>query len=438
MRNPRLGALAGVAAAALVLAACGGAGNNSGTGNQAAGDAAPGVTDTEVVIGTHQPLTGPAAPGYSKISVGAQAMFSYLNDNGGINGRKITYKVEDDAYNPTQTVEKVKQLVLQDKVFAVVGGLGTPTHSKVVDYLNQQSVPDLFVSSGALQWDNPAKAPWTFGFQTDYTREGKILGKYVKDNFAGKKIGLFYQNDDVGRDAQAGIDQFVKDAVVSRQGYDPTSTDLTPQMSALKAAGAEVVIAVDIPAFSALSMLTSAKIGYKPQFVVSSIGDDVQTLQGLLNQQSKGSVNANSLLTGMIGAGYLPDAHDATSPWTQLFQKVHDKYAAGDPFTNTMAFGMAQAYTFGQALKAAGRDLTRQKLVDAVMSGNLVGPGSTPFAFSKDSHSGYTGEYVFTVNPDGSTKVIENAVVTDRGTGAVTPYTGAATTPAQVNLVPGS
>ncbi|WP_410644036.1 ABC transporter substrate-binding protein [Amycolatopsis sp. lyj-346] len=435
MRSTKIGA--GFAALVLALTACGGAGESDGAGQQAA-DSAVGVTKDTVVIGTHQPLTGPAAPGYSKISAGARAVYQAINDGGGINGRKIEYKVEDDGYNPTKTVEVVKKLVLQDKVFAIVGGLGTPTHSKVVDYLNAEGVPDLLVSSGALAWDNPQQAPMTFGYQVDYTREGKIQGKYIKDTFAGKKVGYFTQNDDVGRDTQAGLDQFVKDQVVVRQGYDSANTDVTPQLSALKAAGAEVVVCACIPAFTALSILAAAKIGYKPQFVVSSIGADPATLSGLLQDFAKrggASVSSGQLLAGLIGTGYLPDVAQTSDPWVAYFKGIHGKYIPKEPFTNTVLFGMVQAYTFGQALKAAGPDPTRQKVVDAMSSGALKGPGLTPFGFSKDSHAGYTGAFVFKVNPDVTTTVIQPPAVTDRGTGAITPYSGERATPEQVNLV---
>ncbi|MEV7097228.1 ABC transporter substrate-binding protein [Amycolatopsis sp. NPDC051045] len=436
MRTTRT--VAGIAVLTLALGACGGAGESDGGGGQAATDSAVGVTKDTVVIGTHQPLTGPAAPGYSKISAGARAVYQAINDGGGINGRKIDYRVEDDGYNPTKTVEVVKKLVLQDKVFAIVGGLGTPTHSKVVDYLNTEGVPDLLVSSGALAWDNPQKAPMTFGYQVDYTREGKVQGKYIKDHFAGKKIGYFTQNDDVGRDTQAGLDQFVKDQAVVRQGYDSANTDVTPQLSALKAAGAEVVVCACIPAFTALAILAAAKIGYHPQFVVSSIGADPATLAGLLQDFAKrggASVSSGQLLAGLIGTGYLPDVAQTSDPWVAYFKGIHDKYIAKEPFTNTVLFGMVQAYTFGQALKAAGPDPTRQKVVDAMSSGVLKGPGLTPFGFSKDSHAGYTGAYVFKINPDTTTTVIQPPAVTDRGTGAITPYAGERATPEQVNLL---
>jgi ABC-type branched-subunit amino acid transport system substrate-binding protein len=437
MRTTRK-ALAAAVAASMLLASCSGAGEPAGGGGAAAGDAAPGVTDDTVVIGTHQPLTGPAAPGYSRISVAAKAMYDYVNDHGGINGRKIDYRVEDDGYNPTRTVEVVKQLVLQDEVFAIVGGLGTPTHSKVVDYLNSEGVPDLLVSSGALQWDDPAKSPMTFGFQVDYTREGKIQGKYIDEHLSGKKVGLLFQNDDVGRDAQKGLDQYIEDSVVSREGYDPANTDVLPQLSKLKAAGAQVVVCSCVPAFTALAILTAAKLGFHPQFVVSSIGADPATLTGLLADFAKragAEVSAAALLNGLIGTGYLPDVGDTDDPWIALFKEVHDKYIPDEPFTNTVLFGLAQAYTFAQALKLAGRDLTRGKLVDAMASGKIEGPGLTPFGFSKESHSGYTGAYVFQVGADTTTTVIQPPMVTDREDGEITAAPAERTTPEDIALV---
>lgn len=429
--------LAAVVSAALVLTSCSGAGESTGAESDAKADAAPGVTDDTVVIGTHQPLTGPAAPGYSRISVAAKAMYDYINDNGGINGRKIDYRVEDDGYNPTRTVEVVKKLVLEDEVFAIVGGLGTPTHSKVVGYLNSEGVPDVLVSSGALQWDDVKSSPMTFGFQVDYEREGKIQGKYIKENLAGKKVGLLYQNDDVGRDAQAGLDQFIKADVVSRQGYDPANTDVLPQLSALKDSGAEVVVCSCVPAFTALMILTGARLGFKPQYVVSSIGADPVTLTGLLQDFAKrggAEVSAPALLSGLIGTGYLPDVA-SDDPWTVFFKQVHDKYTPDEPFTNTYAFGLAQAYTFAQALKLAGRDLTRGKLIDAFESGKVAGPGLTPFNFSKKSHAGYTGAFVFQVKPDTTTEQIQEPMVTDRGDGPVKPAPTKRATPDEVALV---
>src|SRR5262245_51110768 len=180
-RSARVGLRAGtalvVAAGLVATAACGSDTSAS----------VPGVTSSEIVIGTHQPLTGPAAAGYSKISAASKAFFDYVNANGGVNGRKITYKIMDDGYNPTNTVQVVRQLVLQDKVFAIFNGLGTPTHTQVLDFLNTNKVPDLFVASGSLSWNQPTKYKYTFGYNPNYTIEGKIIANYVKANFPGKK-----------------------------------------------------------------------------------------------------------------------------------------------------------------------------------------------------------------------------------------------------------
>ena len=365
-------------------------------------------------------------------------MYQTINDGGGINGRKIDYKVEDDGYNPTKTVEVVKKLVLQDKVFAIVGGLGTPTHSKVVDYLNTEGVPDLLVSSGALAWDNPQKAPMTFGYQVDYTREGKIQGKYIKDNFAGKKIGYFTQNDDVGRDTQAGLDQFIKDQTVARQGYDSANTDVTPQLSALKAAGAEVVVCECIPAFTALSILAAAKIGYKPQFVVSSIGADPATLSGLLQDFAKrgGASVSSAAAAGRADRHRLPARRRADGrPVGRLLQghprQVHPEGAVHQHAV--LRHGAGVHVRAGAEGRRAGPDAAEDRRRDELRAAQGAGPDAVRvlegLALRVHRRVGVQDQ------PDTTTTVIQPPSVTDRGTGAITPYTGERATPDQVNLL---
>jgi ABC-type branched-subunit amino acid transport system substrate-binding protein len=408
----RLQLVAVGAVLALGAAACGGSSGSGGNGKASA----PGVTATTVTIGAHYPLTGPAAPGYSEIGPAAEAMFKYINDGGGVNGRSIKFTFKDDGYNPANTVDVVKQLVLQDKVFAIVNGLGTPTHSKVTDYLNQSRVPDLFVASGARLWDDPKKHPYTFGWQTDYLVEGKILGKYVKDNFAGKKIGYLYQNDDFGKDGIAGLDsQLDAASVVDKQPYETSQlsqpTGIAPQLSALRAKGAEVVISFTIPAATAVALLTNAKIGYAPQMVVTNVGSDPTTLTGLLGTFSKGKVGAQ-LLNGIVTDTYLPLTNDTADPWITLFKKVHDKYISSLPFDGNVEYGMSVAVTFAQALSAAGANPTRQSLIDAVQKGGFKGPGVTPFRFSKDSHAGYTGARIAVLDGKGAGTFKGDAQVT--------------------------
>jgi branched-chain amino acid transport system substrate-binding protein len=424
----RLTALvAAVAAAALAAASC--SSSSSTPSSSAATASAPGITATQILIGSHQPLTGPAAPGYSEIAPAANAYFQYVNAHGGIYGRKIKYTYLDDAYNPSTTTSVVHQLVLQDNVFAIFNGLGTPTHLAVVKYLNASKVPDVFVASGCDCWNNPSAYPYTFGWQIDYTREGKIIGNYVKQHFAGKKIGYFYQNDEFGQDGVKGLNYVIPQSqVVSRQTYVPTNVNIGPQVAALKAAGAQVVVAYSIPAFTALLKLTSLKLGYNPTLVVSSVGADPITLGGLLEafaKQGGKTVNGNALTQGIITSGYLPSVGDTSNSWITLFKKIHDTYIPKLPFDGNVLYGEAVGYTFVQAMMKAGKNPTRADLVNAINGGLPQGPVVAPYAYSATDHSGITGSYI---------GVISNGVLVQQGpvyvtdatpTGAITAFTGA-------------
>src|SRR4051794_11883734 len=332
MRISHIRLLAGGAVLALAAAGCGGGSSGGGGG----GSSAPGVTDTTITIGSTQPLTGPAAPGYSEISAASNAYFKYINAAGGINGRKIVYKYLDDGYDPSKTVTLTKQLILQDKVFAIFNALGTPTHEQVIDFLNQQKVPDLFVASGCQCWDDVSAHPFTFGWQTDYLVEGKILGDYVKKNFAGKKIAYFYQNDDFGQDGVKGLDMEIpKGQVVTKQAYQVTNTNIASQVQKMAAAKADVVVSFSIPAFTALLKLNMLKGGYSPKLVVSNVGSDPITLSGLLEafaKQAGASVKGSDLIQGIVTDGYLSSPADPSNTWIQLFKKIHDQYIAKLPF----------------------------------------------------------------------------------------------------------
>jgi ABC-type branched-subunit amino acid transport system substrate-binding protein len=429
LRRTTLVPLAVGVALTLAASACGTGNDNSDKGAAGGSAATPGVTDTEITIGSHQPLTGPAAPGYSKIAPAAQAMFDYINDNGGINGRKIKLKYLDDTYDPSKTVNLVHQLVLQDKVFAIVGGLGTPTHSAVLDYLNQQKVPDLFVASGAAKWGaTPDKFPYTYGYQPTYTIEGKILGQYIKQNFAGKKIGYMLQDDDFGGDFAKGLDLYVDQTkVVAREKYTPGNTNIAPQITNLKSKGAEVVLCACIPAYAALTILGTGAASYHPQMVLSNVGADVPTLSGLLEsfaKQGGATVKGTDLIEGVLSDGYLPNSADTSNSWIQLFQKVHDKYIKSVPFDGNVEYGMSLAYLFAQAVQRAGKDLTRQGLLDAINKGGFTGPGIVPFQYSASNHSGYAGVQMVQIK-SGVGQAIGTPLTTDDGSGAIQPYTTA-------------
>ncbi|HUL24419.1 MAG TPA: ABC transporter substrate-binding protein [Streptosporangiaceae bacterium] len=422
-------AIAAAAVTAAMIAAGCSSGSSSSSSSGAATASAPGITATQILIGSHQPLTGPAAPGYSEIAPAANAYFSYVNAHGGIYGRKIKYTYLDDAYDPSKTVSDVHQLILQDSVYAIFNGLGTPTHLAAVSFINSSKVPDVFVASGCDCWNDPSKYPETFGWQLDYIREGKILGAYIKQHFAGKKIGYFYQNDEFGQDGVKGLDYEIPHSqVVSRQTYVPTNVNVGPAVAALKASGAQVVVSFSIPAFTALLKLTSLKLGFNPALVVSDVGSDPITLGGLLEafaKQGGATVNGNQLTQGIISDGYLPTLGDTGNSWIALFKKVHDTYDAKAPFDGNVLYGEAVGYAFVQAMMKAGKNPTRQDLVKALNSGLPQGPAVAPYAYSSTDHAGITGAYI---------GVIKNGALVQQGpvyttdtspTGAVTTYTGA-------------
>ncbi|MGH2868415.1 MAG: ABC transporter substrate-binding protein [Solirubrobacteraceae bacterium] len=390
MSNPGmrwLGALGITVVLGASIVGCGSTGSSSG-------GSAPGVTKTSITFGTHQPLTGPAAPGYSEIAPASQAFFDYVNAHGGVFGRKIHLTYKDDAYNPTNTVNVVHQLVLQDKVFGIFEGLGTPTHTKVVGYLNASKVPDLFVASGCPCWDNGSSQPETFGWQPNYTIEGKILGQYLKQHFAGQKVGVLYQDDDFGQGGLAGIRAELPAAdIVAKQPYQSGTTTLAAQVTAIKASGAKVLVDFTVPIYTAIAQLTSFTLGYKPQLVVSNVGIDPITVGALLKTVSKGKASGTGLIEGAITDAYLPSSSDTSNPWIQLFQKIHAQYDKSAPFDGNVEYGMANAYTLVQALQAAGKNLTRQSLINAVETAGASwkGPGLVPFRYSKTQHGGYGG-----------------------------------------------
>jgi branched-chain amino acid transport system substrate-binding protein len=411
-----------------LLAACGtSTADNSGTNTASA----PGITASSITIGSTQPLTGPAAPGYSEIAPASNAYFVYLNQHGGVFGRKILYEYLDDGYNPTNTASQTRKLILDTKVFAMFSALGTPTHLAVIDYINSEKVPDVFVSSGCNCWNNVSKYPNTFGFQPDYTIEGKILGQYINQNLSGKKVGYFYQNDEFGLDGVKGLDdQLGASSVPSgrRQNYVPTNTNVGPQIAALQASGAQVVVSYTIPAFTALALLSAAKLGYHPTWVVSNVGSDITTLTGLLTTFSKGAVG-KQLLGGMVTDTYLPLVGDSSNPWISLFKGIHDRIIPGLPWDGNVLYGMVQAYTLAQALKAAGRNPTRSSFVKSLESTKLTGgPGLVPFGFASDNHLGYLGVQVAIIAADG-TEATNGPVYTSSDSGPISQYSGSAASP---------
>lgn len=406
-RRPPLTMMAVLGAAALILAACSSSPSTPSSAKGLPGET-DGVTSTSITIGATTPETGPAAPGYDEIAPAANAYFKYTNAHGKVNGRTIKYLIENDQYDPAITATLTRQLVLQDHIFADVGPLGTPTFLQVKSFLNTEGVPALFVESGCNCWSSPS-LPITFGWQPPYTDEGKVLGRYIDGHFAGQKVGYLSQDDEFGQDGVKGLDdQIPSSDVVGRQTYVATTQGLASglgsQIDALKAAGAKVVVLYTIPAATALALLAAAEVGYNPQWVVSSVGSDPPTLTGLLSSISKGAAGA-SLLSGIISDAYLPPITDATNSWIVGFKKILHTYDSGAPWDGNTEYGLALGYNVVQDLKAAGKNLTRTALVDAVEnhSSSLPGPWLVPLSYTKSDHYGIQGNEVVQLENGGQT-----------------------------------
>ena len=306
-----------------------------------------GVSASTIKLGITIPLTGSAAPGYNKVPAAMSAYFNYVNDNGGVNGRKISLVVKDDAYLPTLAVAKTNDLVLKDKVFAVVGALGTANNKAVASSVNlgRRGIPSLFINTGYSGFADKAKYPTTYPLLPSYIVEAKIMGQYIKDNYAGKKLGLIYQDDDFGSDAQAGFKAAgVKfDVSVPYASGSQSAASGAAWVGKLKAAGAEVVVVFGVSSATGVALAASAALSYKAQWILGSVGGDATTLKAL-------GVPA-AILTGAQGASFLPSPGDATDEYIKQFQDINTKYNAGAVFDNNVLIAMNTAMLTVQALR---------------------------------------------------------------------------------------
>jgi ABC-type branched-subunit amino acid transport system substrate-binding protein len=379
-----------------------------------------GVSSTSITLGMTLPMTGTASPGYNKIPGAMKAYFDYLNENGGVNGRSINLKVEDDQYVPTQAVAKTNKLLLQDKVMALLAPLGTANNKAVAASVNpaRRGVPVLFVNTGFSGFADTKKYPTTYAILPSYVMEAKIMAEYIKDNFAGKTLGLVYQDDDFGTDAlkgftQAGITFAAKVAYASGSQSAATAAGWVTKLSAAKC---DVVILFGVSSATAAGLGTAAALKYAPQWILGSVGGDATTI--------KAAGVPAGVLYNAVGASFAPATTDMTDEYVKLFSDIYAKAVPGSAFDNNVLIGMNTAFVAAQALKAAGASPTRASLLAAIdaKGSTFASAALLPLNYSKTNHVGYNGYWFGKYSPTGDLKPVDGKYVlytTDSGSGAV-------------------
>ncbi len=347
-----------------------------------------GVTDTEIRIGQTMAYSG-AASAYSVIARSEAAYFRMINDKGGINGRKINFISVDDAYSPPKTFEQTRRLVEQDKVAVIFNPLGTPTGLVVRKYLNEKKVPQLFVGAGATFWGDYEHYPWTIGFQPNYHIEAGIYAKHYLSNNPSRKVALFYQNDDAGRDYANGFKQGlgpdgVKTHIIFETTYESTDPTIDSKILALKQSGADVLFMHAIPKQAAQAIRKAAEIDWRPTFYLASVSASVG---GVL--KPAGLDNAK----GLISAAYLKDPNDpqwASDPgyveWLAFMKKY---YPDGDLIDAANVYGYAAAQTMVRVLEQCGKDLSRENIMKQAASLNFSPTMLMPGIAIKTSSTDY-------------------------------------------------
>jgi branched-chain amino acid transport system substrate-binding protein len=319
------------------------------------------VTATEVKIGNTNPYSGPASA-YGTIGKTLGAYFKKVNDEGGVNGRKINYITYDDSYSPPKAVEMVRKLVEQDEVAALFQTLGTPTNTAIHKYVNQQKVPHLFVATGATKWNDPKNFPWTMGWQPNYQTEGKIYAAYILKNFPDAKIGILYQNDDYGKDYRKGLHdglgEAAKKMIVLEQTYEVTDPTIDSQIVNLKNSGANVFFNVTIPKFAVQAIKKAHDIGWKPAHFLNNVSSSLATVL------KPAGLDASK---GLITALYMKEITDPQwkndkgfLDWVAFMKKYYPDGALDDQ-GNAFGYTVAQAMT--QVLKQCGNDLSRENIL---------------------------------------------------------------------------
>jgi branched-chain amino acid transport system substrate-binding protein len=327
--------------------------------------ATPGVTGTSIKLGGSIPLSGEASAA-GNVARGADYYFKYVNDHGGVLGRKITYEYLDDAYDPARAVQNAIRLVQQDQVFAMFNTLGTANNLAMRNFLNNGGVPQLFVAAGATSFGRDyRKYPWTIGYIPTYSEEGRIYGQYILAKIKKPRIAVLYQDDDYGHDLLAGLQKGLgkrASAIVSKVGYDPTSSDVQGEVARLKASNANVFMVFAFGKFSLQAFNAVARLNWHPQVFVNDVSSASSLMSIVPQSAANGSI---SIVFGKDPAAPLW----AKDKGIRLFQSILKKYGSGvtsrDLKDGYYVAGMASAFTMVDALRKAGKNLTRAGIMRA-------------------------------------------------------------------------
>ncbi|MDE2364203.1 MAG: ABC transporter substrate-binding protein [Hyphomicrobiales bacterium] len=326
----------------------------------------PGASDTEIKIGNIEAYSGPASA-YGVIGKTEEAYFKMINDQGGINGRKINFISYDDGYSPPKTVEQARKLVESDEVLAIFNPLGTPTNISIIKYLNAKKMPHLFIAAGGTMFGNYKQYPWSMGWQPNYQSEGRIYAKYVLDNFPNAKIGILSANDDFGKDALKGFLDGLGDKaakmIVEKTTYESSDATVDSQILKLKGSGADFFCNFSTPKFAAMAIKKIGELGWHPQQIVHSVSLSVGAVL-----KPAGLENAK----GIVTAAYYKDPDDPAfkdDAGVKGWKEFLDKYMPGaDKSNSNYVYGVMAAQTMVETLKKAGDNLTRENLLKAAES----------------------------------------------------------------------